>query len=139
MKRIVAISLAIILLMSNLGLTVATHYCGGHAVRSGLLLGGGDFDCGMMDVGTDYRDTSAKYTHFAAEHCCKNLHQTLQTDNNLQTDLSVPEFHAPVTVLAPYAFHYFEPVTAVEIAPFRIDPPPLSERDIQILFQIFLI
>lgn len=125
--------------MSNLGLTVATHYCGGHAVRSGLLLSGGDFDCGMMDDGTVYRDTSAQRTHFAAEHCCKNLHQTLQTDNTLQTDLPAPEFHAPVAEPAVYAFHYHEPVTALEIAPFRIDLPPLFERDVQVLFQTFLI
>lgn len=139
MKRFVAISLAIIIMMSNLGLTVATHYCGGHAVESGLQLGGGDLDCGMKDGGTEYQAANENCAHFTAEHCCENLHQTLQTDNTLQIDLPAPEFHAPVAEPAVYAFHYYEPVTALEIAPFRIDPPPIFERDIQVLFQTFLI
>lgn len=139
MKRLVSISLAIIFLMSNLGLTVATHYCGGHAVDSGLLMGGGDLDCGMKGDKLDYQDIDEKCTLFAAEPCCENLHQTLQTDNTLQTDLPAPEFYAPVVEFVANVFHYFEPITALGIAPFRIDQPPLPERDIQILFQTFLI
>lgn len=140
MKRLVAISLAIIILMSNLGLTVATHYCGGHAVESGLLMGGGDFDCGMEGGDTEHRVVDENCAHFTAESCCENLHQTIQTDNTLQIDLPAPEFHAPtVAEFVVYSFLFFEPVTAGEIAPFRIFPPPLPGRDVQILFQTFLI
>ncbi len=126
-------------MMSNLGLTVATHYCGGHAVESGLLMGGGNLDCGMKDGGTEYQAANETCAHFTAEPCCANLHQTLQTDNNLQTDLPAPKFQAPIAGFVVDYFHFVEPVTALEIAPFRIDPPPLPERDVQILFQTFLI
>ncbi len=50
MKKILAISLALIMLSTNTGLSMATHYCGGLAVKSQLVLGHESLDCGMSNM-----------------------------------------------------------------------------------------
>ncbi|MFB9296945.1 HYC_CC_PP family protein [Persicitalea jodogahamensis] len=139
MKRFLTIALAILLLMSNMGFTVATHFCGGQAVMSGLRLGGGDWDCGMVHEASDHREDDRNCTRLAEEACCKNQHQTIQTDNTLSTDFPAPQFHASAVGIAVFPLPYFERFTVLEAEPFRIDPPPLPERDVQVLFQTFLI
>ncbi|WP_373511205.1 hypothetical protein [Persicitalea sp.] len=139
MKKILTIALAFLLMMSNMGFTVATHFCGGHAVKSGLRLGGGDWDCGMNTKSAEYQVSQTNCTSITAEPCCENMHQHIQTDDNQPTDLPAPQFHAPIGEPVVFSFLYLESSTAQEIAPRRIDPPPLLKRDVQVLFQTFLI
>ena len=139
MKRLLTIALAFLLLMSNMGFTLATHLCGGEAVKSGLRLGGGDWDCGMKYEVTRLHDTGHRCTRLTEEPCCKNLHQTIQSDNTLSNDLLAPQFHVPAVESVVFSLPYFEHFTVIEAAPFRIDPPPLPARDVQLFFQVFLI
>ena len=124
MKRLLTIALAFLLLMSNMGFTFATHLCGGEVVKSGLRLGGGDWDCGMKYEVTEHHNTDHQCTRLTEEPCCKNLHQTIQSDNTLFNDLPAPQFHAPAVEPVVLLLPYFEHFTELEAAPFRIDPPP---------------
>lgn len=124
MKRFLTIVMAILLLMSSMGFTVATHFCGGHAVMSGLRLGGGDWDCGMVQEEIDHSDDDRNCTRLTEESCCKNRNQAIQTDNTLSTDFPAPQFHASVAEFVVSPLRYFEQFTVLEAEPFRIDPPP---------------
>jgi hypothetical protein len=139
-KKVIAISLSLILLLGNMGLSVATHYCGGHAVKSGLRLGGATFDCGMKESGDRVWWCEREGVHFNTSRCCDNLQQVVHTDDTSPvTTFSLTASESPC-VSPPFSFDFpcsrsFGKNTTF----FYNPPPPLPQKDRQILFQTFLI
>lgn len=141
MKKIIALSLSLILLLSNVGFSVATHYCGGHAVKSALTLGGETVDCGMKeDAGTPHECQRARHT-LGVRHCCDNVQQVIHTDNSRPASLITLNFgYSGEMGLTPYLF--FSSLSASDCATSSVIPylpPPLPARNVQVLFQTFLI
>jgi hypothetical protein len=62
MRKAIAISLSFILLLSNVGLTLASHYCGGKVVESQFMIGAKNLDCGMPDMDTTCANDDAANT-----------------------------------------------------------------------------
>jgi hypothetical protein len=69
MKKVISISLIIVMLVAILHLSVATHYCGGKIAASKISLSGKLASCGMED---DKSDLSSTGLHFT-KHCCENV------------------------------------------------------------------
>ena len=73
LKKIISISLALILITSNVGFTLGTHICGGFAVINELMIGHNNLDCGMGDMDTKNKMSTADTgTHFESVPCWEN-------------------------------------------------------------------
>lgn len=140
MKRSVSVFLIIFLLIGQTGFTFATHYCGGHPVKTGVVLGDHLPDCGMNMMNAcemDMNDTEGPTIN--KEPCCENHFTTVEASQDLlagfiDTDFSfVNDLSMPVDI--------FTTVTdqGEYLPQAASNSPPGIERDIQILFQSFLI
>ena len=127
------------MLASNLGLTLNTHFCGGHAVESLLSLGMHDVGCGMEDMGNE-SDSEPQYPfELKSEPCCESTHQVFQIDERVDLQKSTNKVN-PVFAVA-FIHSFVQPLFISEQKQEHatVYPPPRIEKDIQILFQTFLI
>jgi len=69
MKRIIAILLSLVILFSTTGFTLVTHFCGGVASESKVVLFGEAPGCGMEETESDCDDNGVNYTK---KSCCDN-------------------------------------------------------------------
>lgn len=142
MKKFLSIFLSILLLASSTGVTMATHYCGGLAVKSQLMLGLAGLDCGMNDMdkekGCETEDDSSE-SHIKTENCCENQYLSIDSEDTVITKLSI---HSPVLkFFLALAFTYLGlPPTEVDhTTPYLNYSPPLLAQDIPVLHQSFLL
>ncbi len=138
MKRILSISLAVLILASSLGLTIATHYCGGHIMDSAVAFGHTDLGCdmGLMD------DISIDFNHennIRSTTCCENEFVAIELDDQFKS--SVQKVSINPVFLAVYA-NALLGVTVFEntqnVAYLDYNPPPLI-ANFQIEHQTLLI
>ena len=78
MKKILSISFALLMLLSGMNLTVATHFCGGHLSASKVSFSGKLATCGMED-GT--HSCASTGVHSDSD-CCTNHVAHLAVDHN---------------------------------------------------------
>ena len=118
-----------------MGFTFATHYCGGRAVKSKMMLGNNDLGCGMVQVSCDKEGTG---TTVKKKNCCSNKYLSIGVEgeqNSVKTKVSIN----PVFVAA---FVYtFIKVFSLDVNGYRfLDySTPIVLKDITILFQNFRI
>ena len=141
MKQIVSILFSVILLLSHLNLTIGTHLCEGKAVKTKLMVGHESLSCNIedMEMSCNDSDTENKDLSFAKLPCCENQYQTfslsddfvkIAAETNLNIDFVVVlAYISPDDILSPKTTHH----------KFADYPPPLLEKEIQVLFQSFLI
>jgi hypothetical protein len=116
-----------------------THFCGGKAVKTTFSLGLGNPNCGMEDMSKDCENLPSEQEQVSTKPCCENHHQVLQTDDTAKTQQIShgvnPVFFAALvrTIILPAIFSDKGQNTYAEYS------PPLPERDVQVLFQTFLI
>jgi hypothetical protein len=79
-RKVIAIALSLILLLSNAGLTLASHYCGGKAVSTSLMLGPGNIGCGMADTPGNCEMPGKDAASLDAADCCQNAFTTLEVE-----------------------------------------------------------
>lgn len=140
-KKIIAISLSLVLLLSNVGFSLTTHFCGGHAVKSALSLGGTTLDCGMGEQSTASPECDRPGHNLKAGRCCDNQQRVLQTDDNHPTEATslVQGSHGGLTPPL-YIFLSEKLLIGGKFQKTSFyPPPPLPARDVQVLFQTFLI
>jgi hypothetical protein len=89
MKKLLSISLAVLMLLSGMNLTVATHFCGGSLAASKVSFSGKLATCGMEN---ETNQCAATGLHSDTD-CCTNHVSHLNVDHNYS-----PEF---------FAFKYF--------------------------------
>jgi hypothetical protein len=134
MKQLISICLSVLLLASSTGITYAQHFCGEYKMLSEITLGEKHLSCGMAMEMPGCEDESADHD------CCDNEYVNVETDDTFAKasfDISfntqfVAAFVSVFILQTPENF----PDTSKFIADY--DPPPL-ERDIQILYETFLI
>lgn len=139
MKKILSITLACILLLSNTGFTMATHYCGGEAVESKLMLVKHALDCGMSGMKEACEAEMPHGQQLSPEPCCQNEFQTFQVDDTFK----IPAIEAAPdwVFVAAFVQSFILPAlyTSNTLPQYADYTPPLPEQDIQVLFQSFLI
>jgi hypothetical protein len=69
MKKVLSISLSIMMLFALLHISVATHYCGGYYAASTISLSGKLASCGMEADHSDHPLTGT----VISRHCCDNV------------------------------------------------------------------
>lgn len=138
LKKLIAISLSIILLFSNIGFTFATHYCSGHAVKSKLMLSKGELDCGMLKLDNSCEDDSDEAS-ITKKSCCENAYLSLDVEDDFQPSTLLPEIN--IAFVLSFVYTFFELFnSSIELKSVYEDfSPPFRSIDFQVLFQSFLI
>ncbi len=133
--KILALILAFIVLFSSLSFTVEKHICMGK-VTDVSYFGGAD-SCEMIDENCDVNDSSE--TKIQKEKCCNDVHELIPGNQNEQQALQSLEIEQVQFIIA-YIYTYinlFEDKN--DIIPHRDYTPPIVDKDINILYQSFLI
>ena len=139
MKQVFAIFLSLLMLTTNVGITFATHYCGGKAVKTSISLGQDDLDCGMANMDTPCKDQPKSPT-IKRKNCCENQYTqiSIEDDYNNPAVVKAPvdfQFVA-VFVVTYFNLYSFNASTEAEYTGYS---PPLLDLDIPVLIQSFLI
>lgn len=130
-----SIALAMTLLLSSVGLTYGTHYCGGHAVVEALMIGQHELDCGMAMM--DMAETHDELT-LSAPDCCSNHYISASTDEANKKESTIKSFSQLVAVTIAQVLYLVYPATLSD-TPFKAYTPPLIHPDLQLQLQVFLI
>jgi hypothetical protein len=85
MKKVLSISLVLLMLTAMLHLSVATHYCGGKIAASKISLSGELASCGMEGEG---KEIPLPETNLFA-HCCDDIVTFCRIDNNYSPSFTV--------------------------------------------------
>ncbi len=140
MKRFLAISLALILFSSNIGLTMATHFCGGQAVISELMLGHNHLDCGMHEMELPAEQPEKGTSLIKGTSCCENAYLTLEIDGDLQITKAQTSLDFNFVAAFVHSFLDTAPLLPeLEKPSYSQYSPPLLFRDIPVLNQVFII
>ena len=142
MKQIFSILFSLILMTSNSYLTIGTHFCGGEAIESKILLGETHLGCEMIDMVepcNDSENSNKNETNFDKTPCCENKYQTVQSTNEYVKDAT------PISLNVDFAIAFVYTTLNLDLFPnstqhfyTECHSPPI-EKDIQVLFQTFLI
>jgi hypothetical protein len=85
MKKFFTIPLALLILLSGMHFSVATHYCGGHVAATKLSFSGKEAKCGMI---SDHRSENSTETQISSK-CCDDKIAVYKIDS----DYSPSSFH----------------------------------------------
>ena len=138
MRKAIAISLSFILLLSNVGITLASHYCGGHVVESQLMIGANDLDCGMPDMGATCESDGSANT-IQPIPCCENHYTTVSVKDGFTTSSLITAPNAIFIQAFVATFIDFSFVREFLSDDFFTYLPPIPRQNITILFQVFRI
>ena len=127
------------MLSTNIGLALNTHYCGGHAMDTSFSLGHDDLDCGMTNMDEKIDLDLSNELQLRPTACCDNQHQMLQLDEDVDIQVVSKEIN-PVFLVA-FVTSLVQPIVFIEksISENELDPSPLPDKDIQVLYQTFLL
>jgi len=139
MKQVFAIFLVLMLLTANVGITLATHYCGGKAVKNSISLGHDDIDCGMANMDTPCENNPNSPT-IKRKNCCENKYTQVSIEDDYNNPVVVKALvdyqFVAVFVVTYFNLYSFNASTEAEYTDYS---PPLLDFDIPILIQSFLI
>lgn len=138
MSRLLSILLAFLILISNFGFALGTHFCGGKAVESKLLFHKESLHCGMDEVAMSCDDHS-KTGEVLKNKCCENDILNLDVDDTNSHHPSKIKLDPVVTIAFVIAFleeFWSDYTTQNNFASY--DPPPIV-RSAQSFFQVFII
>ncbi len=128
-----SISLSLLLVLGSIGTTLGTHFCGGHAVISELMLGQKHLDCGMgmMEMPEKSGDQQV-----SAPDCCENQYVTVENDD-YEVVIEAPTFL--ITIQSPTFLYQVELNQESPVFSFRDLSPPLPDEPLNVLHQVFII
>ncbi len=133
-----SILFAFFILISNLGIAVGTHFCGGKAVESKLMFHQEGLHCGM-DFSQMACDDHSKDGEVIKNACCENDFLTLDVDDNYNyQDVKVkidPVFVVAFTV----SFLQIHLNSSIKEPNFDAYNTPPIFRSAQALYQVFII
>jgi hypothetical protein len=133
MNKVITISLALILLLSNIGLALGTHICCGEAVKSSLTVGHSH----MADMD---KDCPEEGKHFEAQVCCADKYQSLQIEDDHKPGIiQTNDLNLVIAFVQVFLNLNFPEKTEHDFLSYLKTSPPQPEQDIIILVQSFLL
>jgi hypothetical protein len=135
LHKILAIIIAFVVFFSSLSFTVEKHVCMGE-VTSTSYFNEAD-SCGMISEVCDLNKPFE--AEIQKEKCCNDIHELIQGNQNEQQALNSLELDQLQFILT-FTYTYlnlFEDTADLNLA--NIYSPPLVDRDINVLYQTFLI
>jgi hypothetical protein len=121
MKKILSISFALLILLSGMHFTIATHFCEGELSDSKVSFSGELASCGM-EGSVDRCFSSGKHSD---SDCCKNEVSVLSVDHNFSPSFTVFKIFSPnlLQVFEVPACIQIHSLTAVNITCANAQPP----------------
>jgi hypothetical protein len=139
MKKTLSILFATLMLFSNMGFSIASHYCQGNLVKTGLVHGGNNFGCCMAKKAVQSPENCDSLNIQKKKNCCQNTYQQLDIEDDFNTQSLQIELNKQfVLAFFPIFFHLTQSEEK-EIDTCTAYSPPLIERNTQVLFQTFLL
>lgn len=137
MKKAFSIFIVMLLLTTQVGVSFATHYCGGKVFKNSIgVLGAESPTCGMLE---SKKENCINHSGVQGKSCCENHAVTFQTKDQYNTSSLALEhnfvFLASFTATHIYFIHLKDSLT---VNTTHYDPPVLK-HDIPVLIQSFLI
>jgi hypothetical protein len=137
MKKIVAILLASLILISNVGFAVSNHYCGGMLASSSLTIGHVANGCGMEKAPNSEKCVQTCST-LSQRKCCENVFQDLEVENDFSksadTQVSLDPVFAVAFAFALVADYFTNDAKTLAINAYI---PPDLRGDTHIVNQVF--
>ncbi|WP_310992484.1 HYC_CC_PP family protein [Aequorivita marina] len=139
MRKAISIFLSVLMLASSSGLAYAQHFCGGMEMASKVTLGEKELSCGM-DLDVPILDCKTGADVPEDHDCCKNHVTRIQTDDSFAKSSFDLKFGNKLvaTFVSVFQLHQVEIAPTQKIFFADYTPPPL-ERDLNILYETFLI
>ncbi|HET8837476.1 MAG TPA: hypothetical protein VFM82_00605 [Flavobacteriaceae bacterium] len=139
MRKKISILLTLLLLSNATGIGYGQHFCGGHLMKSMIAFGEAALDCGMEKIPAACDKENHAQASVHNDGCCQNQLHKVTTDDNLggsqfQFDFDQHFIISKNTISNVFGF------ISTDLNPntFNYLPPPL-EKDIQVLYEVFLI
>lgn len=116
-----------------------THFCWGRAVKTSLSIGLHNLDCGMATMDQKCGSDHSGEGQIQQKPCCENQHQVFKMDDTVDvkpiTTVVYPTFFTAFihTFVQPLFFE------GEAVTHSSYHPPPIPDKDFQVLFQVFLI
>ena len=135
--KIIAVIIALVVLFSSLSFTVEKHVCMGEVTNTSFFKHADS--CGMIMEEQDCTMDDFSGHKMEKEKCCDNIQEIIPGNQNEQQALDTFEIGQLQFVMA-YAYTYlnlFENKEQTNAFPYYL--PPLVDKDIQVLYQTFLI
>ncbi len=128
--------MAFVLLGSQVGYSVATHYCGGEVSDRAISFTEEKLSCGMESL---QEECPSKAYGISEKSCCDDKSNIFQLDEDFQKKQRFSDIETEF--LAVFALHYFLLFNQSQKTEENTKPPlpPLIQQDIQVLHQSFLI
>jgi hypothetical protein len=133
-KKISAILMAFVVLFSTMSFSVSQHYCGDFLVNSALFSKAES--CGMEMQ----NPTSNNNCELTKKNCCSDVVKQVEGQSNLKIDFSNLTFEQQYFV-AVFTYTYLNLPEGISTNnnPFNQYSPPLVDKDIAVLYQVFRI
>lgn len=124
------------MLMSSMGFTFTTHYCGGFYHSKSLSIGVEDLNCGMeikADIPCEQTDNVLN------DNCCQNEFQEFKITEKFQP--ATHKIDVDLQFVIAFIDTYIQLISAEKehYSKYLNYQPPLPDRDIPVLIQSFLI
>lgn len=123
MKKYIVIIIALLLLVSKMHLSMATHICGGKVAATKWSLSGKTATCGM----TEQKQACTNHQNVTSS-CCKDIISSYEVDTTYEkssTSISNPIKAVPV-FYNPLVCRYISPQGLSSLSHFLPPPNPLS-------------
>ena len=133
-KKIAAVLMTFVVLFSTMSFSISEHYCGNTLMNAALFS-----KAESCEMDTEMTAAS-KDCIVVGEDCCKDVIKQIEGQNELKSDFSNLNLEQQVFI-ASYIYTYVNLFEGLEsnIIPFKDYTPPLIDKDINVLYQTFLI
>ncbi len=143
--RIFAVSMALLLLLSSTGFSMDAHYCQGELKNISLFgKAKGCYDGEIVEtINETKKSCKNQHGEIKRADCCQNeslVIESIDTDttNPRLANIQESQFELTTAILAVFVLNYWSKSDIQP--PLSHKPPiPLDVRDIQVLYQTFLI
>lgn len=136
-KKIGAVFMTLVMLFSTMSFTISNHYCGDILVDSALFSEAAS--CGMdgMEI---QKPAYTKDHSFHKDNCCHNEIKQIEGQREIITQVLNLDFEQQI-FLASFVYTYINLFEGLDtnIVPFKEYSPPIIDKDINVLYQTFLI
>ncbi|VAV82441.1 hypothetical protein MNBD_BACTEROID02-1455 [hydrothermal vent metagenome] len=134
LKNITSLFLAFLVLFSTMSLTINEHYCGDILVDITVFTNVNSCGMDMHSSETNSQNIITK------NQCCNNEHIVKKGQDELNISTNSLSFDQQLFV-ASFIYSYINLFEGLDnkITPFKDYSPPIVNKDIQVLYQTFLI
>tara|TARA_R110002111_G_scaffold246014_1_gene308502 strand:- start:920 stop:1339 length:420 start_codon:yes stop_codon:yes gene_type:complete len=139
MKQIIALFLSLLMVGSQVGFAVSTHFCGGDVFARAVSLVGAEVDCGMeVSQESSCSMVTNSGLSISEKSCCDDENHIYQLKEDFNKKQNSVDFETAFVslFLANYSLLFN---STEKVVTSYIPPSPLLIKDSQVLFQSFLI